>query len=64
MFINTTNFVVILKNKYGNFVIQKAIMRINANDRLELKEYLNKNVNINGGKERSKFNAILELLSG
>ncbi len=39
-------------------------MRINANDRLELKEYLNKNVNINGGKERSKFNAILELLSG
>jgi hypothetical protein len=63
MFINTSNFLIILKNKYGNFVIQKAIIRISPNDRLELKDYLNKNVNINGGKERSKFNAILELLS-
>ena len=63
MFLNTSNFLAILKNKYGNFVIQKAIMRINQKDRGELRDFLTKKVVVNGGKERTKFNAILELLS-
>ena len=63
MFLNTSNFLTILKNKYGNFVIQKAIMRINQKDRGELRDFLTKKVVINGGKERTKFNAIMELLS-
>jgi hypothetical protein len=62
MFLNPNNFVSILKNKYGNFVIQKAILRMTPNEKFELKEYLTKKVNINGGKERIKFNSIIELL--
>ncbi len=61
MFLNSTNFVVILKNKYGNFVIQKAIQRMNQKEKNELKEHLKK-LNVNGGKERTKYNAVLELL--
>ncbi len=61
MFVNTHNFILILKNKYGNFVIQKAISRLGQNDKIEMKEYLLKKVNVNGGKEKIKFNAILEL---
>lgn len=62
MFFNVSNFVLILKNKYGNFVIQKAIARMSQNEKEEMKEYLIKKVSVNGGKERTKFNAILELL--
>jgi hypothetical protein len=51
-----------MKNKYGNFVIQKAIGKMGAKEKIELKDYLAKNVNIQGGKERTKFNAILEML--
>ena len=62
MFLNTSNFLAILKNKYGNFVIQKPIARMGVKERLDLKDYLIKKVTVTGGKERTKFNALLELL--
>jgi hypothetical protein len=62
IFMNTTNFVSILKNKYGNFVLQKAIQRMAQKEKVETKEFLLKKVNVNGGKEKTKFTTILEIL--
>ena len=59
----TSNFVSIIKNKYGNFVIQKVIMKMNPKEKAVIKELLGKRVSVNGGKERIKFNSIIELLN-
>lgn len=63
MLINTTNFTAIIKNKYGNFVVQKLILKMNPKEKKDIKEYLMKKVNVNGGKERVRFNAIIEILN-
>lgn len=62
MFYNTSNFTQILKNKYGNFVIQKVILKMSQKEKCELKEHLLKKVSIGGGKEKNKLNSIMELL--
>ena len=59
----TANFVSIIKNKYGNFVIQKVILKMNPKEKAEIKQLLGKRVSVNGGKERIKFNSIIELLN-
>jgi len=62
MFLNSTNFMVLLKNKYGNFVLQKLINIMNSNEKISIKLHLIKNVTCNGNKERTKFSSILDLL--
>jgi hypothetical protein len=52
----------LLKNKYGNFVLQKAINLMNSDVKKDVKEFLTKKININGSKEKTKFNILLELL--
>jgi hypothetical protein len=52
----------LLKNKYGNFVIQKAIKTMTGNERVEIKEELMKKVNVTSSKEKSRMNSLLELL--
>ena len=44
----------ILKNKYGRYVLQKAIKALNKNQRDELSFYLN-NLNITNNKDRNKL---------
>ena len=52
----------LLKNKYGNFVIQKAIKTMTSEERAMIKEDLVKKVNVTSVKEKSRMNGLLDLL--
>lgn len=60
MFLNNHNFMPIMKNKYGNFVLIKAIKTMSMEFKLEVKNFLVKNFSITCGKERTKFNYIID----
>jgi pumilio RNA-binding family len=60
MFLNNHNFMAIMKNKYGNFVLIKAIKTMSAEFKIEVKNYLLKNISISCGKERTNFNYIID----
>ena len=62
MFLNNSNFISLLRNKYGTFVLHKAISVLNPNEKIEMKKFLLKNINVNGVKEKNKFVVIMELL--
>jgi hypothetical protein len=62
MFLNHSNFHSLLKNKYGQFVLQKAILRLSPEDKFELKDYLIKRVIITSSKEKQKFSALLDIM--
>ncbi len=51
----------LLKNKYGSFVLQKAINFMNKNEKEEMKNYLVSKTNITSQKEKTRFNSFLEL---
>jgi hypothetical protein len=57
---NCNNFLLLFKNKYGSFVLQKAISLMSLGEKREIKEFLTKKININGFKEKTKFNLLLE----
>ena len=44
----------VLKNKYGRYVLQKAVKALNKNQRDELSFYLS-NLNITNNKDRNKL---------
>ncbi len=52
----------LLKNKYGNFVLQKAINTMSTEERKELKEYLIKKVSITSNKEKARISSLLEII--
>jgi hypothetical protein len=52
----------LLKNKYGNFVLQKAISVMTDGDRKDIKEELNKKVASTSNKEKSRLTALIEML--
>lgn len=60
---SSNNFLTLLKNKYGHFVLQKAITLMNLDEKKEIKEYLTKKVNVSGSKEKTKFNSMLDMMS-
>lgn len=51
-----------MKNKYGTFVLKKAILFINNEDKFEIKAFLLKRITINSDKEKLKFSEIIALL--
>jgi hypothetical protein len=52
----------LIKNKYGNFVIQKAIKTMSSEERHTLRDDLSKKVNVTSSKEKARMNALLEIL--
>jgi hypothetical protein len=52
----------LIKNKYGNFVIQKAIKTMSAEERQTLRDDLSKKVNVTSSKEKARMNALLEIM--
>jgi len=54
----------LVKNKFGNFVIQKAISFLNNDETLknEIMETLNKKLNVSNGKDKAKISQLLEML--
>ena len=52
----------LIKNKYGNFVLQKAIYVLTNEEKKEIKEELMKKVSFNSNKEKMRLISILEFL--
>jgi len=53
----------LLKNKYGNFVLQKAIMIMNPNERKEIKDYLVKKISLISNKEKARLKGLIEIIN-
>jgi len=62
MFLNATNFMILMKNKYGAFVLQKVISMMQPHEKIIIKGHLLKSVTCSGNKERTKFSSIVDLL--
>ena len=52
----------LLKNKFGNFVIQKALKILPENEKQIIKEELTKHVNIVSVKERARLSKLIEII--
>lgn len=59
---NTTKISSLLKNKYGNFVLQKTIQVMNIDEKKEIKELLNKKISLTSNKEKIRLNSLFELI--
>ena len=53
----------ILKNKYGNFVLQKAIMIMSPEEKKEIKEYLIKKIGLISNKEKARLKGLIDILN-
>ncbi len=56
---NPVNFIALLKNKYGNFVLQRLLGKITVEEKPRLKEVIIKSSNMCGSKEKIKLNQIM-----
>ncbi len=59
---NTSKLSSLLTNKYGNYVLQKAIQKMSYEEKNEIKEYLNKKVCFSSIKEKARLNALIDML--
>jgi hypothetical protein len=59
---NCNNFLQFLKNKYGNFVMLKAVSLLSSEEKLEVKDFILKKVNVTGSKDKAQVCLILENL--
>ena len=59
---NTTKISSLLKNKYGNFVLQKAIQVMNKDEKKEVKDILAKKISLTSNKEKVRLNSLLEII--
>ena len=60
---NTSKISSLLKNKYGNFVLQKAIQVMTKEEKKEIKEYLIKKISLTSNKEKARLNSLIEIIS-
>ncbi len=59
---NTSKLSSLLKNKYGNYVLQKAIQIMSYEEKIETREYLMKKVSFSSNKEKARLNALIDML--
>lgn len=59
---NNTKIASLIKNKYGNFVLQKAIVLLNEDAKLELKQDILKKIKVTSNKEKTRLNKLIEML--
>jgi hypothetical protein len=52
----------LLKNKYGNFVLQKAIQLMTVEERIEIRDILAKRVKYTSNKEKTRFKSLIEII--
>jgi len=52
----------LLKNKYGNFVLQKAIMVMSENEKKEIKDYLLKKISLISNKEKARLKGLINII--
>ena len=59
---NTSKISSLLKNKYGNYVLQKAIQIMSFEEKMETKEYLMKKVGFTSNKEKARLSSLIEII--
>ncbi len=59
---NASKISSLLKNKYGNFVLQKAIIVMTREEKKEIKEYLAKRVSFTSNKEKARLLGLIEII--
>jgi hypothetical protein len=59
---NASKISSLLKNKYGNFVIQKAISVMSFEEKKEIKDYLAKRVGFTSNKEKARLNSLIDII--
>jgi hypothetical protein len=52
----------LLKNKYGNFVLQKAIQMMSNEEKKETRDYLAKRVTYTSNKEKARLNSLIDII--
>lgn len=52
----------LIKNKYGGFVIQKAVLFMSSNEKQETKKLINSKLDVTSSKERTRLESFLKLL--
>ena len=56
------NFIRLIKNKYGNFVLLRLLKKFSIEEKPRLKDVLIKTFKMSGNKEKIKLNKILNSL--
>ena len=51
-----------IKNKYGNYVLQKAISTLLPEEKKEIKEELTKKVSVTSNKEKGRLSSLIDIL--
>jgi hypothetical protein len=59
---NTSKLTSLLKNKYGNFVLQKAIQIMSKEEKNDIKDCIAKRISITSNKEKARLNSLLEII--
>jgi hypothetical protein len=52
----------LIKNKYGNFVLQKALGSLSQEEKRAIKDDLLKKVNVTSNKEKARMSSLIENL--
>jgi len=59
---NTSKLSSLLKNKYGNYVLQKSIQIMSNEEKCEIKEHLMKKVTFSSNKEKARLNDLIDII--
>ncbi len=59
---NTSKLSSLLKNKYGNYVLQKAIQIMSIQEKIEIKQHLMKKSSFSSTKEKARLNDLIEMI--
>ena len=59
---NASKISSLIKNKYGNYVLQKVISILNPEKKREIKEDLLKKLNVTSNKEKVRLKTLIDCL--
>ncbi len=59
---NTAKISSLLKNKYGNFVLQKAIQIMSVDEKRDIRDLLSKKISLTSNKEKVRLNSLLKII--
>jgi len=60
---NSTKIASLIKNKFGMYVLQKAIDTMSVEEKSEIKEHLTQKINLTSKQEKSRLVSLIDLLS-
>lgn len=60
---NSTKIASLIKNKFGMYVLQKAIETMKPEEKSEIKDYLNQKLSITSRQEKQRLNGLIDLLN-